>query len=404
MRTISDYVIVRVQSELNDFLGVIKDEHGNDHELVLDPTWRPTHHARISAEVVAVPEYLSGQDHPLYEKYKGCPKPLAYRSHDTIQSQLETLPPKYRATTKIPYICGRHVVEMQTHLGVPVEVIPGDEIYFHYNCLLDPSNFIAREDDGNLLYRIHYAQIFCYVREGEINMVNAYVLVSPVFDGDAEAIEVNGQTIIGKVKNGLITEIGEKPKYLNGVVEYIGKGIGKDVRSVIPGDRIFFRPSSEFRNCILGVDFYIMRHWDLLLCYISEEEKAMTKKLAAEQGVVIEFNEAIPLGFYIMVEPEIQEIAKTTRTHIYDANAPTQDFQKGDLFLLPNVVSQTKKQKTLRFGVGRVILSGELAPDKYTGKRVIYELSPFYQWVSEYKCALIKYSDILGELKEDDVA
>lgn len=400
MRTVSDYLIVKVKSELNDFLGVIKDEFGNDHELVLDPTWRPTHHARISAEVVAVPEYLSGQDHPLYQKYPGCPTPFGYRSHDTINLQLETLPPKYRVTTKIPYMCGKYIPEMQTHLGTEVEVKIGDEIYFHYNCLLDPSNFIAREESGDLLYRIHYAQVFCYVRQGEINMINSYVLVSPVFSGDTEQIEVDGQKITAKVKNGLVVELGEKPKYLTGVVEYIGKGIGDDVRSVIPGDLILFRPSSEFRNTILGVDFYIMRHWDLLLSFISEEEKRKTRELAAQHGVVIEFNEAIPLGFYLMVQPEQQEISKVVKTHIYDPNALVQDFKPGEIFLPHSAVSQTKKTKVLRFGVGKVILSGELAKDNFTGKRVMYGLSSFYQWVPEFNCALVHYRDVLGELKE----
>jgi len=53
IKYLKDYVFVKVNSELNDVAGFIKDEHGNSIELKLNPHWKPTEHATMS--------YVDGQ-------------------------------------------------------------------------------------------------------------------------------------------------------------------------------------------------------------------------------------------------------------------------------------------------------------------------------------------------------
>lgn len=410
MKLGSDFVMVRVSSTLNTFLGVIKDENGKEVKLVVNPDWRPTHHVRICAEVVAVPQYLSGRDNPLYENNPGSPKPVSYRSHDKINEQMEMMPKLYRKTANIPYLCGKYVPDFQTHAGVEPEVPVGSTIYFHYNSLLNTSNYMWSEppgpdqDMGDLIYLIHYSQIFCYVVGGKITMLNGYVLVSEYYDGSPDEIEVNGQKMFGKVQNGIVTEIRTKPKYLTGMVEHIGKGIGKDIRQTEPGALVMFRPSSEFRNTIEGVTYYVMRHWDLVAEWLSDSEIRHVEELARQQGVVIEFNKLIPIGDYVMIVPEEQEISKNIVTHVFDPNAITQDFKPGEIFVPHTAVSQEKKKKIHKYGVGTVLLQGELCAKNFVGKKVAFEKSAHYIWVEEFKVVLTRYGDIYGnyETTRDD--
>lgn len=403
MKTVADYVLVRVQSELNDFLGVIKDENGNDVKLVLNPNWKPTHHVRICGEVVAVPEYLSGADNPLYEIYPGCPKPTQYRSHDSIEKMMLSVAEKHRSKKIIPYLCGRGLPNFQSHFGTSVEVEVGSKVYFHYNCLLTPENFMFQEADGNLVYRIHYSQLFCWIRknEDEICMLNGYVLVTPYFE-ETEEIDVDGVKIRGKTKGSLVTEIGSKPKYLTGIVQHIGKGIGPDSRDLPPGSLVLFRPSSEFSNVIEDQEFFTMRHWDLVATFISEEEIKYTKELALRDNFIIEFNDIIPVGDYVAIAPEDQPLARKTVTHVYNPNLPTQQFKPGEIFLLDNAFSHEKKKKIQRYGVGEVIMMGELCKKKFDSQKVAYELSSYYLWVPEFGIAFIREGDILGTYKHSN--
>lgn len=400
MKTVADYVLVRVASELNDFLGVIKDENGKDVKLVINPNWQPTRHARICGEVIAVPEYLSGMDSPLYEHYPGSPKPTVYRGHDAINRQMEMTPPKYRTTTKIPYVCGRYTPQHQTHFGTPVETKVKDVVYFHYLSLLREENFLYREKEGSLVYRIHYSQIFCFVRDGEMTMLNAFVLVVPYYEESSQKIDVAGQQITGKMKGDLVVELGDKPRYLTGMVCHIGEGIGPDKRTTIPGTLILFRPSSEFRNVIEGCDFYVMKHFDILCEFLSDAEIEHTKQLAARENIIIEFNKVIAVGDYVMIQPDDQPVSKSLVTHVYDPAATFQRFDKGDIFIPAGVLSQEKKKKFHRYGIGTVVLQGELCKKNFVGRKVAFEKSAYYLWCDEFKIVFVRYGDIYGTLDE----
>ena len=394
MQPVSDYVLVRVDSEFNDKL-FIKGEGGKEVELVLNTRYRPTHNVKISAEVIAVPHYLSGND-VAYEEYLGLPRPLAYRNHDHISKQMAELPPKYRnlKESQIPYQCGSYEPRMVSCKDVDVQ--SGDIVYFHYNQLLNEENFIERQEDGALIYRIRYSSIFCRVRLGEITCLNGYVLVSEVYDEDVEDIIVDGKVINkGKTKNGLVVELDSKARTQRGKLEHIGAGVGDDVRTVSPGELILFRAGSEFKNTIEGREYMVMRHWDIVAIVMDDQEVAKYAEIINRYTHdSFDMLTVKPVGDYVMVRPEEIPVSIKVETVKYDPNASHQEFKPGQIFVLPDTVEKTKKKGTA-YGIGSVLSVGERASVPH-GARIWHGKSAYFLYHEDLKMAFVKSGDVFG--------
>jgi co-chaperonin GroES (HSP10) len=403
MNIISDYVIVKVDSELNTFAGLIKDDKGNEIELVLNPNFRPTHHSKICAVVASVPSYLTGKDNPLYEIYQGAPRPTTYRGHDYVKSVMDSIPKKYQKKQKIPYQCGGYAPMMQTIAGMPVEVRVGDKVYFHYNSLLNEENYLWRDEDGMLVYKILYSNLFCYIRDQEIHMLNSYILVSEIYDEESKEIDRgDGVLIRAKTKGDLVVSVVDRPLYLSGKLEHIGKGIGPMKRSTRPGTLVMFRPSSEFINMIEGEPFYVMRQWDIIAEWMNKQEIDKIKSVDPRVSDAISgYDWLSPAGDYLLVKPD--QIQLKEKTKVYDPNKMYQDFEPGEIFVLADSVKDNKKKKIHSFGVGNVISSGNICPDKYTGKKIYYEKGSYYVWIEEYQVALVRYGDVFGSPIESKI-
>jgi len=297
-------VLVRIDDEFDRHLGWVKNAEGLDVELIVDPKWRPDHRVKITGEIIASPEYLSGIGSPYYENYPGLPKPMAYRGSEQIAKKLAMMPEHYRKLKdkQVPYSCGGWSPSNQTAFGVPVETEVGDKAYFHYSTLRSTENFQYREVSGKVVYKVPYESLFCIVRNNRITMLNGNVLVDKYFDDDLEDVEVGDNTIRAKVKAGLVVQIGEKPKYLTGVLRHIGKPIGDQTRyTCAPGELIMFRPSSEFENTIEGHEYYVMKQWDLI-AKVLRPDKELDELM--DNYPQIEINNIIPVGDYLLVVPE----------------------------------------------------------------------------------------------------
>lgn len=386
-----DYILVKIDKELNDDLGTIKNEHGEDVRLVLNPNFNPTHHAKIGAEVISAPQYLSGRDYPLGEIHPGSPRPIVYRSSDSIEKALAALPPKYRRTQGKSlvsrYQAGSYEPQMLTHFGAPVEVEVGDIVYFHYNCLINEQNFWGFTDDMQLIYKIHYSQLFCYVRHGAVVMLNNYVLVSEYFDDEIQDIDVNGVAVKAKLKGNLVIQIHDKPRYLLGYLQHIGAAIGPHGRSEnLRGEAILYAVGSEFENTIEGQKYWVMRQQDIVAVYCDEKFN--------NPNAALEFNVLRPVGDYIMVIPEQLEVSNNVKTHVWDQTKNSQEFKQGEIFVLPSAVSQTKKIK--KYGRGVVIGLGNTVEDNWLGERIAYEKSSFYMYAEEWQRAFVRRDDVYG--------
>jgi co-chaperonin GroES (HSP10) len=395
----ADFVLVRVDSEFNDKL-VIKGDDG-DLELKIDTRFRPTHHSRICAEVIAPCDYLSGRD-VMYEKHPGLPVGTPYRGHDFIEKKVLQTPRKYRKDINIPYRCGSYEAEFQTLSGIVPDVKNGDIVYHHFNCLLDHENFVGK-DGESLIYKIPYAKIFCRVRDGVITMLNGYIFVSEVWDDDAEDVAVGGFNIKARLKGALVTETVVKPKFGIGKLEHIGEPLGSDARSVSPGEIIMYVPSAKnwdtekrygFTNNIEGRDYYVMSQWDVFAITMSKQEIGWYVQKFQGQGFGIEYLTIKPVGDYVMIAPERLPVTKTEAV-VYDPNATQQNFKPGQLFILPETAKKTKRKGNIPYGIGNVLTCGESA-NVPQGAKVMYGKSAFYVYLEEEDKVFVRKQDIFG--------
>lgn len=391
MKAFNDYVIVKVDSELETFAGLIKDENGNEIRLILNPNFRPTHNAKICARVISVPKHLTGKNSPLYEIGPGYPKPSSYRGATHILNVLKNIPRKYRAKTVIPYRCGMYEPKMQTHKGLKIDVQPNDTVYFHYNMLLNEHNYLFRDpSDGFLVYKIPYTSLFCRVRNRKITMLNSFVLVSEVPDEDVVEVEVDGKAIKGKLEDKLLVP-GDQPVYLSGILRHIGEGIGPYTRDIKPGTHIVFRPSSEFVNMIEDEAFYVMRQWDIIASWFPDEEIERMKEDPVFSEIFGRNHWIHPEGDYVMVRPNKIDPGGVIA---YDPSNPGQFSAPGEIFVPAESLRDNRKGKIFSYGVGKVVDSGNLCVD---GKEIFYEKGSHYVYIDDYDLAFVRADNIYGE-------
>lgn len=394
---LSDYVFVRVKSVLVESVGFITDENGKLIELQLAQNFNPEKEEtikgdkfNISAEVIAAPVRLTNNDSYQYSEYLGCPKPLRYPTHDEIVKKVNALPDYVRkrltGLTKANKIDSGDAVTLD---GVQPEVKVGDKVYFHFNCLRNKENYAWREENGDLVYKIHYESLFCTVRNQQIIMLNSYVLVSELLENKEKFDGVEGRKVgdLLVVENKEEVKGNKKAKYLTGILEAIGKSVKDDVnaRSVKVGSKVIFRPNSQFKNEIEGKEYLVMRQWDLVAEF-------MVIPIVDEPDAVY------PIGDYVMLTPDEQVISKT-KLHVFDQNNPDQQAKPGELFVLPNSINPYKKLK--KYGTGVAMHQGERVKGDWVMKKVMYEKSGYYMYLGEYGVTLVREADLYGELTEN---
>lgn len=374
MRANKDYLIIKVSSEMNDLLPTnIVDKNGKKIELLLDTTYQPNKHRNICGEVVEVPSGLStSKDMLAYEVYPGTPKPAVGRGHDRLMKNEEGLvasgiPMTAREVQGIRrlYRSNAYEPEIITYGHQKIEIRKGDKVYFHFHTLCN-ENYIGRDEDGLMLFKVRYDKVFCYVRGSRLECINGVVLVEPKFDEDVKDIDDGtGKKIKGKTKQvgdvELVTEVSEKPKYLRGIVRHIGKGIGPNKRElIITGEEVIFTKNSEFKNTIEGIEYYVMRQWDIV-------------------ALVVYCISVIPVGDYVRIDPV--------------------DYQYKGLIIVPEHCKASMKKD-----LGEISLKGELCTDEVElGCRVIFNhLSSQTVWLEEFNCYLVREGDILCYTDTED--
>ena len=157
----------------------------------------------------------------------------------------------------------------------------GDTAYFNY-LTLRPHNYLGKDTDGYELYKCENDQIFCVVRDGEIRMLNGWILVRPFYKGDLEDIEIDELDVMGRKtgrkkvvkgrmsKGGIITDLQDRPVFRHGIVEYIGDNIPGFDFGVKKGDKVIYENNVEFKNTIEGKEYFVMKQWNVVASYIGE--------------------------------------------------------------------------------------------------------------------------------------
>lgn len=289
-------IIVKLKGNFND---KIKTENGK--ELIVNTTYNPKEHIRIDAEVVGVPTRI--ESNPIAQIYRGSPAPVNYAN-----APIRNL---YNGGTKWVYA-------EETVYDVEV----GDKVYFHFNSIDFVSNYnqtnrdsyLLKDKDGYEYHQLSVESVFGRVRSEYFQPLLGSILVKPVI-ADTSKIKIDGIEVDATLdQHGLIEKIGEKPKYLEGIIHYIGENVMPDSQENIRvADRILFRSNSEFKNKIEGDEYYVMKQWDVVAKYVG--------------GVYV------PLGKYVYLE----------------------DIQDNKLII--------PKSKKIRFKAGKVLATGLLCTD-----------------------------------------
>lgn len=274
--------------------GGIRTEFNGVH---IDPTWEPHRYLDICGRVESVP--VGRGRSVVRHRHIGEPFPRTFCGHERVMGYLRDIEARYHSLPNLENasvgqmdmynrmssgamdgwlegraragrIRGQHVKgvmdrrgpygfegeEMFVH-GVDRQGLQvGDRVYFHYQA----TGFAKREykdGDGGLrtvmdfankvgkgLFLVWYRDLFCFVRDGRIVMLNGNVLVSPSKGVGWEkkgALYVNGGR---KVNTGVLA------------CGYGGPGL--------EGREVWYADHNDFMNVIEGVEYAVMKEWDLV--------------------------------------------------------------------------------------------------------------------------------------------
>lgn len=251
MRSAVHNLIIKVDKAINDEIKMGKKT------LYINGEYDIYRNKKIAAEVVSVPTKLKGV--VLYGKREG---------HPTYHGKKDKDGKYYPTSYQQSYV---------TMKDQPINIRKGDTVYFHYLTLSD-YNYVGKDEDGMELYLCPYDNVFCYVRNKEISMVNGWVAISPYNDESYEEVEIDVldpfQRKIGtntiRVKqseSGIIYDTNDKAVFRHGIVVHRGKAPDNLNYEVAVGDRVIYSDHSEFKNTIEGTEYFLMRLHDIVGVY-----------------------------------------------------------------------------------------------------------------------------------------
>jgi co-chaperonin GroES (HSP10) len=191
-----NFVLIEVESLFHDNI-----LFNDGRELLIDPTYEPEKHHQTSGIVHTVPDSL-------------------YFNKKDIEFSME--------------------------YQVPVELQKGDKVFFHYLQISSAINQkLLLTIEGKLHIFVRYDQCFCAIREGEMIMLNGWMLLEPYdYEEQIQSEVINTKLPSNRRKHhplkGVISHIGDPvSEYLWGKHE-TDKGINVD-----KGDKVMFMPFSD---------------------------------------------------------------------------------------------------------------------------------------------------------------
>ncbi len=370
-KQLTDFVFVRVPSKHNDRIGSL--------HLSLDPAlvhqgylpsneegdkpFNEEQHVRTCADVIAVPDRINRK--VVREIYQGTPRQLTYMPHEQISATMANIPksakPAYERIAKQSYRCG-NFTEQYEYYPETTEIKVGDKIYFEYTSLLNDANYVGEDKDG-IVFMVPMESIYCYVRDGRINMVNGWVFV---------------ESVTKEQLSKYIILVNNKPQH------YVGKiaAAGKWYETFVPneGDNcLFLRTLFTVKNWesvdsdyeisgyqVEGKLYYPMRNWEIMAVERDGEWQSVNE--------------------FVKIIPELINEVSKVRTVEYDPNK-SQKYEPGVLFIPQGSNVHDKKKKLLNYGIGEL-----------DGRTVMYGKSQYYLYLDDLKVLFIHRKDLFGEL------
>lgn len=213
-----------------------------------------------------------------------------------------------------------------------VDLKVGDTVYFHH-FIVQKNNEIYYEN----LYGANYSQIYCAIKDGNIQMLEDFILVKPIKEDESKLERKVGSIIIqAKLK---VEDIKQ-----HGIVHHVPKQAAE--KGIKQGDHIVFDKACEYPLTVEGELFYRMKLGNILLR--------------------IEDDKPIPCGTQVLCE-SIPEVELVSPSGII-LSAPTSTPKR---FQLANVIASADgMQNKIEPGSTIMFLNGaqleiELQEKKY---------------------------------------
>lgn len=342
MRASYHDLIIKVDQRLIDEIKMGKQK------LYLEATYDMYRNTKIKAEVVSVPKRLKGV---------------------VLYSETEGFPPYHGRKDQMGnYYPTHHEREYVTMDSQPIEVKEGDSVYFHY-LTLQEHNFLGKDEDGMELYKCSYDQLFCYVRDGVVNLVNGWMAVSPLKDDSYQEVEIDELDIFNRktgtrkldvkmTDTGIIYDTNNEPVFRHGVIAMRGTAPDMKDYDIRVGDTIIYSDWSEFKNTIEGQEYYMMRLYDAVAVY--------------RDGKII------PVGHYVLLDATEHSESKLILPEKYKRKPDT-----GGVLSVGAFVTELRPLDSVRF----------------------YEKEAYYVPVGDRRLCFIKEQHIWGreETRDDDL-
>jgi co-chaperonin GroES (HSP10) len=258
--SIYDSVLVEVDGIYDNSLS-IKNERGEhinlelptkSYEDVTEASKRKT-----SGKVISVCKKISKRIENLsYATLNGFPTPVKAYTYTKEAQEMGSPGGKL-------YTCGGH--EDKFSYNTDIQIKKGDVVHFDYLSLNDQS--LIAKHKGKEIHRIVYKNVYAFIREGQINVINGWVLAIPDYVESVQDIEYEGVvTKMQVTKSGIILNHNPKQKDREASVSHIGKDVGWETRDVQIGDNIFFGVHKNKIRTIEGKQFYAIKKDKLMGC------------------------------------------------------------------------------------------------------------------------------------------
>lgn len=260
MQATINHIFVKVESEFNDqidtksgvklFLTTQRFAEDDDNT---NANHKPTMLRRNYGTVAGVPGKLT-KDEKVLQIEPGFPSPTRYIPNETIEEH-QGRNSYLDSWSSIAIF----VHEWKTCADFEMEVQEGDKIYFHHNTIID-QNQVSYV--GDKIYKLAYNHALCVIRNSKIIPVAGTILVEPIWEDGVEDLG-NGKK--GKLSEcGLVTELHEKPKHLEGIVRFVCSPMKGEETELVSGDKIIYIEHADWELEIEGKKYFIMKYWDVL--------------------------------------------------------------------------------------------------------------------------------------------
>ena len=141
-------------------------------------------------------------------------------------------------------------VNIQKRVDDGIKLKEVDKVYFHHHVI---DERMTSEFGGENIYKVHYDQLYCFVRDNEISMLQDYVFVEPIQLEDKIGniyIESKESVKRGKVKHA--NKFSKEDGFKNGDEILFIKNANYDMN--IEGEKLFRMKNSEILALTEGLE------------------------------------------------------------------------------------------------------------------------------------------------------